>query len=112
MLPVFDGEVLRCLGSSPSAHPVEDMPGIIYEFHGILSLVIWVLDVVAALVGFSILNPIGHPLDVSRQVCGSSGGDDQPLVSNKILKEGVLASYFGSADGFWTDGPDMPSDCL
>ena len=52
------------------------------------------------------------PLDVSGQVCGSSRGDYQPSVSNKILKEEVLASHSDFANGFQTDGPDVPSDCL
>ena len=88
------------------------MPGIVYELYSVFSLIIQVLDVVAALVGLRILNPIGHPSDVSGQVCGSSGGDNQPPVSDKILKEGILASHFGFANGFWTDGPNTPSDCL
>ena len=76
------------------------MPGIIYEFHGIFLLVIWVPDVVAAFVGFSVLNPVCGPLDVSGQVCGSSGGYDQPSIGYKILEEGVSAGHFGFADGF------------
>ena len=76
------------------------MPGIVYELHGILSLVIWILDMIAALVWLLILNPIGFPLDVSGQVYGSPRGDDLPSVGNKILKEGVLASHFGFPDGF------------
>jgi hypothetical protein len=52
------------------------MPGIVYELHGIFSLVIWVLDMVVALVVFPILNPVCCPSDVSGQVCGSSGGDN------------------------------------
>ena len=96
------------MGSPSSAHPVEDVPGIIYEFYGILSIVIRVSDMVAALVGLSIVNPVCRPLDVSRQVCGSSGGDDLPSVGYKILEEGISAGHFGFADRFWADGPDAP----
>ena len=63
---------------------------------------------VAALVGFSVVNPVCRPSDVSGQVCGSSGGDDLPLVGYKTLKEGISAGHFGFADRFWADGPDTP----
>ena len=84
------------------------MPGIVYKLHSVFSVVIWVLDMVAALVGFYVVNPVHHPSDVSRQVCGSSGGDDLPSVGYKILEEGVSASHFGFANCFWADGPDAP----
>ena len=96
------------MGSPPSARPVKDMPGVIYELHGIFSVVVLVFDMVAALVGFSVVNPVRRPLDVSRQVCSSSGGDDLPSVSYKILELGVSAGHFGFADRFWADGPDAP----
>ena len=96
------------MGSPPSAHPIKDMPGIVDKFYGIFSIVVGVLDVVAAFVGFSIINPVHHPLDMSGQVCGSSGGNDLPSVGYKILKEGISASHFGFADCFWADGPDAP----
>ena len=96
------------MGSPSSARPVKDMPGIVYEFHSIFLTVILVFDVVAALVRFPIVNPVRRPSDVSGQVCGSSGGNDLPLVGYKILKEGILASHFGFADRFWADGPDAP----
>jgi hypothetical protein len=61
------------------------MPGIVDKFYGIFSIVVGVLDVVAAFVGFSIINPVRRPSDVSGQVCGSSGGDDLPSVGYKTL---------------------------
>ena len=100
------------MGSPPSAHPIKDMPGIVYEFHSIFSIVILVLDVVAAFVGFSVLNPVCCPSDMSGQVCSKSGGDDLPSVGHKILVEGVSASHSGFADGLWTDGPGTFSECL
>jgi ABC-type phosphate transport system permease subunit len=84
------------------------MPSVVYEFHGIFSIVIFVLDIVAALVGFSIVNPVRCPSDVSGQVCGSSGGDDLPSVGYKILEEEISAGHFGFADRIWADGPDAP----
>ena len=71
MLLVFGGEVLGSLGPPPSVHLVKNMPGIVNEFHGKFLLIIWVLDVVAALVGFPVLNLIGCPSIM-----------DQGLVSN------------------------------
>ena len=73
------------MGSPPCARPVEDMPGVVDKFHGIFLIVVQVFDVVAALVGFSVVNPVCHPSDMSGQVCSSSGGDDLPSVSYKIL---------------------------
>ena len=84
------------------------MPGIVYEFHGIFLTIVLVFDMVAAFVGLSVVNPVCRPLDVGGQVCGSSGGDDLPLVSYKTLEEGVSASHFGFANCFWADGPDVP----
>ena len=84
------------------------MPGIVYEFYSIFSTIILVFDMVAAFVGLSVVNPVHCPIDVGRQVCGSSGGDDLPSVGYKILEEGVSASHFGFANCFWTDGPDTP----
>ena len=96
------------MGSPSSTRPVEDMPGVVYEFHSIFSTIILVFDMVAALVRLSVVNPVRRPLDVSRQVCGSSGGDDLPSVSYKTLEEGISAGHFGFADRFWADGPDTP----
>ena len=96
------------MGSPPCTCPVEDMPGIVYEFYSIFSTIVPVFDMVAAFVGLSVVNPVCCPLDVSRQVCGSSGGDDLPSVSYKTLEEGVLAGHFGFANCFWADGPDAP----
>ena len=73
------------MGSPPSTRPVKDMPGVVDELHGIFLIVVRVFDVVAALVGFSVVNPVCHPSDMSGQVCGSSGGDDLPSVGYKIL---------------------------
>ena len=73
------------MGSPPSARPIKDMPGVIDKFYGIFSIVVGVLDVVAAFVGFSIINPVRRPSDVSGKVCGSSGGDDLPSVGYKTL---------------------------
>ena len=84
------------------------MPGIVDKLHGIFLIVVRVLDVVAALVGFSVVNPVRRPSDVSGKVCGSSGSDDLPLVGYKTLEEGVSAGHFGFADHFWADGPDAP----
>jgi hypothetical protein len=84
------------------------MPGIVYEFYGIFLIVVLVLDMVTAFVGFTIVNPVCRPLDVSGQVCGSSGGDDLPSVGYKSLEEGISAGHFGFANHFWADGPDTP----
>jgi hypothetical protein len=96
------------MGSPPCAHPIEDMPGIIYEFYSIFLTIVLVFDMVAAFVGLFIVNLVCCPSDVSGQVCGSSGGDDLPSVGYKILEEGVLASHFGFANHFWADGPNVP----
>ena len=96
------------MGSPSSTRPVKDMPGIVYEFHGIFSTIVLVFDMVAAFVGLSVVNPVRCPSDMSGQVCGSSGGDDLPSVGYKILEEGVSASHFGFADRFWADAPDAP----
>ena len=85
MLSVFGGEVLGCMGPPSSARPVKDMPGVVDKFYGIFSIVVGVLDMVAAFGGFSIINPVRRPLDMSGKVCGSSGGDDLPSVGYKIL---------------------------
>ena len=84
------------------------MPGVIYELHGIFSVVVLVFDMVAAFVGLSVVNPVCCPSDVSGQVCSSSEGDYLPSVSYKILEEGVSAGHFGFADHFWADGPNAP----
>ena len=73
------------MGSPSSTRPIKDMPGVVDKFYGIFSIVVGVLDVVAAFVGFSIINPVCRPSDMSRKVCGSSGSDDLPLVGYKIL---------------------------
>ena len=88
------------------------MPGVVDEFHGIFSTIVLVFDMVAAFVGLSIVNPVRRPSDVGGQVCGSSGGDDLPSVSYKILEKGVLAGHFCFTYSFRTDGPDAPFDCL
>jgi hypothetical protein len=69
------------------------MPLIINQFNGVFGFVFWVINGVAALVGFRIFDPSCPSLDSRWKIVSMAGVDRFPPVGGEVLEEGVLAGY-------------------